>query len=454
MKLNKIILTAVSATALTAVCALAGPTRNVIDEVAWVVGDEPIFRSEIEEMYQQMRSEGENVQGDPYCTLPEKIAVEKLYLHQAKLDTIEAPEAQVMSAVDKRLQFFITNLGSKEKVEEYFRKPLPQLREQLLEMMRNNYIVEQVQQSLTKNVKPTPSDVRRYFSSLPEDSVPYVPMQVETQIITLEPNVPQQEIEDVKARLRDFADRVNRGEAEFSTLAIMNSEDDGSAMQGGELGFHGRADFVPEFSNVAFNLNDPKKVSRIVETEYGYHIIQLIEKRGDQVNVRHILLRPHVSSKDLSDAVHRLDSIRKEIVGNTFTFEEAAQYISQDKDSRNNRGIMVNQNNGSSRFEMQDLPVEVARRVETMQPGDISEAFIMKDATRNRDVAAVVRLTERIPGHKATLSQDYNQIKQMYENWRRQQILDEWVEKKIKDTYVRIEEGWDGCDFKYDGWLK
>lgn len=453
LKLKKIMLTATAIAALTAVYGLAQPTRNVIDEVAWVVGDEPIFRSEIEEMYQQMRSEGQSVQGDPYCSLPEKIAVEKLYLHQAKLDTIEAPEAQVMSAVEKRLQFFIANLGSKEKVEEYFRKPMPQLREQLLDVMRNNYIVEQVQHSLTKNVKPTPNDVRRYFSSLPEDSIPYVPMQVETQIITLEPNVPQQEIEDVKARLRDYADRVNRGEAEFSTLAIMHSED-GSAMQGGELGFHGRADFVPEFSNVAFNLNDPKKVSRIVETEYGYHIIQLIEKRGDQVNVRHILLRPHVSSKDLSDAVNRLDSVRKEIVGKKFTFEEAAQFISQDKDSRNNKGIMVNQSNGSSRFEMQDLPSEVARRVETMQPGDISESFIMKDATRNRDVAAVVRLTERIPGHKATLSQDYNLIKQMYENWRKQQILDEWVEKKIKDTYVHIEEGWDGCDFKYDGWLK
>lgn len=453
MKLKPIILTATAAAALTTICSLAAPTKNVIDEVAWVVGDEPIFRSDIEEYYQQMRSEGEPIEGDPYCSIPERIAVEKLYLHQAKIDTIEAPEAQVMSAVDKRLQFFIMNLGSKEKVEEYFRKPMPQLREQLLNVMRNNYVVEQVQQSLTKNVKPTPNDVRRYFDSLPEDSIPYVPMQVETQVVTLEPNIPQQEIDDVKARLRDYADRVNRGEQEFSTLAIMYSED-GSAMQGGELGFHGRADFVPEFSNVAFNLSDPKKVSRIVETEYGYHIIQLIEKRGDQVNVRHILLRPHVSSKDLSDAVHRLDSIRKEIVGKAFTFEEAAQFISQDKDSRNNKGIMVNQKNGSSRFEMQDLPSEMARRVETMQPGDISEAFIMKDEARNKDVAAVVRLTERIPGHKATLTQDYNLIKQMYEAWRKQQILNEWVEKKIKDTYVRIEEGWDNCDFMYDGWIK
>lgn len=453
MKLKPILTIPLSAVLLTSVCCLAKPHTNVIDEVAWVIGDEAIFRSEVEEMYQQMRSEGQLVEGDPYCSLPEKLAVEKLYLHQAKLDTIEAPEPQMIASVDKRLNFFIANLGSKEKVEEYFRKPLPALREQLLDITRNNYIVEQVQHSLTKDVKPTPNEVRKYFDSLPEDSIPYVPMQVETQIITLNPSIPQQEIDDVKARLRDYADRVNRGETPFSTLAIMYSED-GSSMQGGELGFHGKADFVPEFSNVAFNLSDPKKVSRIVETEYGYHIIQLIEKRGDQVNVRHILLRPHVSSKDLSDAVHRLDSLRKEIVGGAFTFEEAAQYVSQDKDSRNNKGIMMNQNNGSSRFEMQDLPPEVSRRVETMQPGDISEAFIMKDVARNRDVAAVVRLAERVPGHKATLAQDYNMIKEMYERWRKEQILKEWVEKKIRDTYVRIEDGWNNCEFKYDGWVK
>ncbi|MDE7161070.1 MAG: peptidylprolyl isomerase [Muribaculaceae bacterium] len=400
-----------------------------------------------------MRTEGTPLAGDPYCTLPEQIAVEKLFLHQARLDTIEAPENQVQSSVDRRLEFFVSNLGSREKVEQYFRKSFPALREQLLEVMRNNYITEQVQSNITKGVKATPNEVKKYFSTLPEDSIPYVPMQVEAQIIQLNPTVPKQEIEDVKARLRDYADRVNRGEIPFSTLAIMYSED-GSAMQGGELGFHSRADFVPEFSNVAFNLSDPDRVSRIVETEYGYHIIQLIEKRGEQVNVRHILLRPKVSSADLDLAVHRLDSLRKEIVGGTFSFDEAARIVSQDKDSRNNRGIMVNPKTGSSRFEMQDLPAEVARRIETMNVGDLSQAFVMKDQTKNRDVAVIVRLTERIPGHRATLTEDYNMIKQMYENHRRQEMITEWIEKKIKDTYIKIEEGWENCDFKYEGWIK
>ncbi len=451
MKLRNVM---IPAAACVALCALAAPVkRNVIDEVAWIVGDEPIFRSEIEDQYAQMRSEGTSIAGDPYCVIPERIAVEKLYLHQAKIDTVEAPEGQVQSSVDKRLAYFVDNLGSREKVEEYFRKPYAQLREQLLEVMRNNYIVEQVQSNLTKDVKATPNDVRKYFSALPEDSIPYVPMQVEAQIITINPVIPAQEIEDVKARLRDYADRVNRGESKFSTLAIAYSED-GSSMQGGELGYNPRSAWVPEFANVAFNLNDPNKVSRIVETEYGYHIIQLIDKKGDMVNVRHILLTPKVSDKDLRDATVRLDSLRKEIVADKFPFEEAAKYVSQDKDTKNNKGIMVNSLTGSTRFEMQDLPPEIAKRVELMQPGDVSEAFVMKDQKRNKDIVAIVKLTQRVQGHKANLSDDYNMIKEMYERMRKNEILKEWVEQKIKDTYVKIADGWNNCEFEYDGWIK
>ena len=444
---------------IAAVCGIisiksfASPKKNVIDEVAWVVGDEAIFRSDIEEQYRQMRQEGALPPGDPYCIIPEQLAVEKLFLHQAKLDTIVPPEGQVQAMVDRRMNFFIANLGSKEKVEEYFHKPLPALRDQLLEITRNAYTIEQVQSNLTKNLKSTPRDIRKFFESLPPDSIPYVPMQVEVQIITANPVIPRQEIEDVKAKLRDISDRVNKGEAEFSTMAIMYSED-GSAMQGGELGFHGKADFVPEFSNVAFNLSDPKKVSRIVETEYGFHIIQLIEKRGEQVNVRHILMRPKVGSEELKAALTRLDSVGAEIKDKKYTFEEAARYLSQDKDTKNNNGIMMNQQTGSSRFEMKQLPPEIAAKVENMKPGEVSEPFIMKDERKNQDVAVIVKLSERIPGHTANLADDFNLAKQMYEGFQREDIIREWIEKKIKETYVRIEEGWDGCDFKYAGWQK
>lgn len=439
-------------TLLAAAC-IAAPKKNVIDEIVWTVGDQPVFRSEVEDMYSQMRSEGAPLSGDPYCVIPEQLAVQKLYLHQARIDTIEAPESQVNSSVDRRLAFFEQNLGSREKVEQYFRKSYPALREQLRESMRTSYIVDQVQNNLTKNVKATPNDVKKYFASLPEDSIPYVPMQVEVQVIQLNPVIPRQEIDDIKARLRDYADRVNKGEASFSSLAILHSQD-GSAMQGGELGYHGKADWVPEFSNVAFNLNDPKKVSRIVETEYGYHIIQLIGKRGDQVNVRHILLQPHVSDKELSNSVSRLDSLRKEIVAGTVPFEEAARYVSQDKDSRNNNGLMANKMTGSSKFELQDLPSEIARSVENLQPGEISPAIVMKDPKRNMDVAVLVRLASRTPGHKATLSEDYNMLKQMAESNVKNEIIKKWVEKKIKETYVKINDGWESCDFQYEGWIK
>ncbi|MDE7465406.1 MAG: peptidylprolyl isomerase [Muribaculaceae bacterium] len=439
---------------MAAACVFAAPIKkNVVDEVAWIVGDEPIFRSEIEEQYSQLRSEGSSIQGDPYCVIPERLAVEKLFLHQAKVDTIVPPEGNVQNQAEQRLQMFVNNLGSKEKVEEYFNKPFSSLKEQIVDMIRTQYTVEMVKNNLTKGVKGTPNDVRKYYDQLSADSIPYVPLQVEVQIIQINPVIPAQEIEDIKARLREMADRVNKGEASFSTLAIAYSED-GSARQGGELGFAGRSRFVPEFSNVAFNLNDPKKVSRIVETEYGYHIIQLIEKRGDQANFRHILLRPKVSEKDLEQARVRLDSLRKEILADKFTFEEAAQFVSQDKDTKNNKGLMVNPQTGSSRFEMSQLPPEIARRVESMEPGELSDAFVMKDAAMNKDVVVVVKLTSRTPGHKATLTDDFHLMKQMYEEYQKDRIVTDWIEKKIKSTYTKIGDGWDGCEFQYKGWKK
>ena len=457
MKLKKLQMLLIMGFLITVTMLQGNAVTNVVDEVAWVVGDEAIFRSDVEEAYQQARSEGRSISGDPYCVIPEQLAVEKLYLHQAKIDTIEIPESSVRASVDQRIDYFVSQLGSKEKVEEYFHKTIPVLRESLVEMMKNNAIISQVQRNITADVTATPNEVRKYFDSLSPDSIPYVPMQVEAQILTINPNIPRQEIEDVKARLREYTDLVNKGEKDFSTLAILYSED-GSAMQGGELGFAGRAAYVPEFANVAFNLNDPKKVSRIVETEYGFHILQLIAKRGDQVNVRHILLTPKVSDKDLREATERLDSIRKEIVAGSFTFEEVTGVVSQDKDTKNNKGVMTNNNYESSlyrssKFEMQDLPSEVARKIEKMNPGDISEAFIMKNSS-HKDVAALVKLTNRIPGHKANLSDDYNLIKKMYEDHKRQLMLKEWLENKIKDTYVRIEDGWGDCEFQYEGWVK
>ncbi len=436
---------------LCAVSMYSFAQNNIIEEVAWVVGDEPIYKSEIEEQYMQMQYDKQPIDGNPYCVIPERMAINKLFLHQAKIDTVEVQDGMVMQQADSRINFFITSLGSKEKVEEYFRKPLPELKEQMMEVIREQYTIQQVQENLTKDIEATPADVRKYFSTLSADSVPFVPLQVEVQLITLNPVIPQQEIDDVKARLRDYTNRINSGESDFSTLAILYSED-GSSVYGGEIGFKGRAELVPEYASVAFNLNDTKKVSKIVETEFGYHIIQLIEKRGDRINTRHILLRPKVSEKDLTNALNRLDSIRTDIVDNNFSFEAGAQYISQDKDTRNNNGLMVNQQTGTTRFEMAALPQEIAKVVDTLQVNEISKPFIMVDPKSNKEIVAIVKLKNRIEGHKANMSEDYQMIKAMYENSTKAKIIEDWIRRKQKDTYVRIEEGWRNCEFQYD-WL-
>lgn len=427
--------------------------NNIAEEVVWVVGDEPIYKSQVEEQYNQMQYEKIDIAGDPYCVIPEQLAIDKLFLHQAVIDTITVEDATVAKEVNSRINYFVESLGSKEKVEEYFRKTIPEIREQYQEVMKNQYIVQQVKESLTKDVKVTPADVRKYYDQLDKDSIPYVPLQVEAQIITIKPIIPQEEIDEVKSRLRDYAQRVNSGESEFSTLAILYSQD-GSSVRGGEIGFRGRTELMSEYANVAFNLTDPKKASRIVETDAGFHIIQLIEKRGDKVNTRHILLKPRVSDKELTDGITRLDSLRADINAGKFTFEQAAQYVSQDKDTRNNQGIMYNEMTRSTKFQMSQLPQEVAKQVDKLKVGEISEPFIMVDEKTGREVVAIVKLKNRLEGHKATLSDDFEELKGMYETYRKNEILTEWIENKIKSTYVYIEDGWRDCEFQHEGWLK
>ena len=271
---------------------------NVVDEVVWVVGDEAILKSDVEEYRMDALYNGRRFEGDPYCVIPEEIAVQKLFLHRAKLDSIEVSEAEIIQRVDMMTNMYIQQIGSREKMEEYFNKTSTQIRETLRDNARDGLTVQKMQQKLAGDIKVTPAEVRRYFKDLPQDSIPYIPTQVEVQIITLQPKIPVSEIEDVKRTLRDYTDRVTKGEIDFSTLARLYSEDKASAIKGGECGFMGRGMMDPAYANVAFSLQDPKKVSKIVESEFGFHIIQLIEKRGDRVNTRHILLRPKVSEKN------------------------------------------------------------------------------------------------------------------------------------------------------------
>ncbi len=424
---------------------------NVIDEVVWVVGDEAILKSDIEEERIRAQYEGEKLDGDPYCVIPERLAIQKLFLHQAAIDSIEVSESEVLSRVEQQTNFYISQIGSKEKMEEYFNKTSTQIREQLRDNIRDGLTVQEMQKKIVGDIKVTPAQVRRYFKDLPSDSIPYVPTQVEVQIITIEPKIPQEEIDRVKGQLREYTERITSGNTQFSTLARLYSEDPGSAMHGGEMDFVGRGMLDPAFANVAFNLTDPKKVSKIVESEYGFHIIQLIEKRGDRIKVRHLLLKPKVAEEDLRAATARLDSIADDIRNNKFTFEEAATYISSDKDTRNNHGLMPNKENGTSKFQMQELPSEVAKMVDRMNVGEISKAFTMINE-KGKEICAVVKLKTRINGHKATITDDYQQLKDVVLERRRAEKLDKWIREKQKSTYVRINENWKNCDFKYPGW--
>ena len=433
------------------------PEHSVIDEVVWVVGDEPIMKSDVEQMRLQGEMEGMKWGGNPDCRIPEQIAVQKLFLHQAALDSIEVTESDIAQTVEQQINYWINSVGSREKLEEYQGKSLSQIRSDLHDDVKNSKMIQQMKRKIMSDVTVTPADVRRYFKNLPEDSIPLVPTEVEVEILVKKPRIPQSEINRVKDQLRSFTDRVTKGETSFSTLARLYSEDPGSARQGGEMDYAGRGTLDPAFASVAFNLTDPKKISKIVESEFGYHIIQLVDKRGDKVKVRHILLKPKVSAEDLNKALGRLDSIAADIKDGKFTFEAACSYLSEDKDTRNNHGLMAYTDNQTgkitSRFQMKDLPTEVASVVNTMKVGEISAPFKMVDH-RGKTVAAIIKLINRIDGHRAKITEDFQTMQEVVMQKESEKKLHDWVVNKIKNTYVRMNDRYKGCDFEYQGWIR
>ena len=427
----------------------------IVDEVIWVVGDEAILKSDVEAMRIQGQQKGMRWKGDPDCAIPEQIAVQKLFLNQAIIDSIEVTESEITQGVEQYLDNMITAIGSREKLEEYHKKNLSQIRADLRESYRERQMVQGMQQKIAKDITVSPAEVRNYFKDLPQDSLPFVPTEVEVQIITQTPRIDQEEINRVKEQLRDYTDRINKGEATFQTLARLYSEDPGTARRGGELDYTGRGMLDPAFANVAFGLTDPKKISKIVESEFGYHIIQLIDKRGDKIKVRHILRKPIVSDEAITKALNRLDSIRTNIIEGKFPFEAGASLISDDKETRNNNGLMANvtQEGRTSRFQLADLPPEVARAVDTLSVGNISAPFQMINE-RGKTVCAIVKLKSRTEGHKATITEDFQVMKNLVLNKRREEKLHQWVVDRIKSTYVRINERYRNCDFEYEGWVK
>ena len=424
---------------------------NVIDRVEWVVGDKAILRSDIEEAIRYWQSNGRRFDGDPYCIVGEDLAVQQLFLHQAAIDSVEVDEAQIIRQVDAQMNYVIRQIGSKEKLEEYFDKSSSEIREMYREQLYNMKMMDAMKRKIVGDIKVSPLLVRRFCDALPKDSFPFVPEQVEVQIITLEPEIDIEEIERVKSELRDYTERVTSGETSFSTLALMYSEDPGSARVGGELDFRGRGELDPNFATVAFNLTDPNKVSKIVESEYGYHIMQLIEKRGDRVKVRHILRKPVCSTENIKKMLLKLDTVTMDIKEKKFTFEEAAGAISDDKDTRNNYGIMYNKQTASSHFSLEELPADVARVIDGLKPEVISQPFIwMLD--NGKTVCAIAKVRSRTEGHQATIADDYETLRMMYQAKLSDERIQEWIKQKQKDTYVRVNKDSRSCEFKYPHW--
>ncbi len=431
---------------------------SIIDEVIWIVGDAPILLSDVETARLQGEMDGTDWNGNPDCVIPEQLAIQKLFLHQAEIDSIEVSESEVAQSVERQINYWLQMVdGNREKLEEYKRSTIPELRLQLQDDFRNRLLIDKEREQLVEDITVSPADVRRYFNDLPEDSLPIIPTEVEVEMIARYPKVEQEEIDRVKDELRDYTDRVTRGETSFATLARLYSEDPGTARQGGEFeDYVGRGILDPAFATVAFNLTDPKKISKIVESEYGYHIIQLVDKRGDKIKVRHILRKPTISPEAINTAMLQMDSLANDIRDGKFTFEQGASYFSDDKNTRNNNGLMANFNETgqTSKFEMRELPSEIAKTVDTLQVGQISQPFQMISEMNGKLQCVIVKLKSRVETHRATITEDFQAMKDIVLAKRKDEFIKDWIQKKIKSTYIRISDRYRDCDYEYEGWVK
>ncbi len=457
--IKRIVTLALACTALYSLdTAQLQAQKNIVDQVVWLVGDEPILLSDIETQKLRLRSEGHKFEGNPDCLIPEQIAVQKLFLNQAKIDSIKADETQVSRSVKVWENYVISQLGSKEKVEEYFNKPFNKIKEDQRKEMRNGEIVRAMQRKITQNVQVSPSEIRNFYNALPQDSLPYIPQTIEVQLITLEPKVNLAEIDRIKSRLRTFVTDINDGKRDFATLARLYSEDKRTAIRGGEYGFVGKSSLEADFADVVFGLNDDKRVSQIVKTEDGYHIVQLIEKRGDMVNFRHILMRPEANEKALVQATERLDSLKQAIKDNKFTFSDGAKFYSENKDTRNSGGLMTNKNQesdfyGSAFFRYEDLPQDISKQAYELKEGEVSKPFIYKQRN-GKELVALIRLRAIHPEHLANLNNDYRTIKELALARKRETEINRWIRRKQKETPIVIRVRYSDCEFRYPGWVQ
>jgi len=419
----------------------------VVDRIIAVLGKNMILESDIEAQYQQLKAQGavDGAAGDVKCMILDKMLRDDLLLNQAELDSIEVTESDVDRSLDQRLRYFISQFGTQEKLEEYYGKSIIEIKEEFREMVKNYMLVEKVQEEITKNVTVTPNDVRTFYRNIPPDSIPLISAKVEmTQIIKIPPVSMEQKVM-IKEKLRDLRRRILAGE-NFATLAILYSEDPGSAAKGGEIGFFGRGELYPEYEAAAFKL-EVGEVSDIVESKAGYHIIQLIERKGDYINTRHILLMAKPSPEDLERARIQLDSVLTLIRNGEMTFEDAALKYSDDP-GKASGGYMINPYTGTTWFEMDQLEPQVSFVINKLEVGQISSP-VPAQTEEGKDAYRLIKLKDRIEPHRANLNDDYSLITENALAMKKEEKIKEWVNNNVENAYIMIIDDYKTCDFDY-----
>ncbi len=423
--------------------------KVVIDRVIAVVGNSPILKSDVINQVRELEAQNVSLGPDPFCAVLNEALYQKLLFNQAMIDSVEVSDDRVEQVLERRLRFFIQQIGSRERLEAYYGKTVDELKDEFREVVREQELSQQMEQEITKNVSITPAEVRRFFNQLPPDSIPMVESEIMLAKIKKVPPVRQEETDEVKSRLQGFRERVLQGER-FSTLAILYSEDPGSARNGGELGFRGRGELFPQFEAVAFGLR-PGEVSEVVETPAGYHIIQMIERRGEQINVRHILIQPKVSPEDALAVRNELDSIRTIIQDGEMTFAEAALKFSEHP-GRINQGLMVNPFTGTNRFRSEDLEPSLFFVIDGLDVGEVSEP-LPTSTEEGRTAYKIVSVRSRRDAQVANMQDDYDYIQQMALQQKKRQAVDRWVRRRLQSTYVFIHPDHHHCSFDF-GWIK
>jgi peptidyl-prolyl cis-trans isomerase SurA len=426
---------------------LISQEKVIVDKIVAIVGKNEILQSDIENQYLMLQAQKQNADK---CEIFESFLVQKLVVNQAKIDSIEINDANVELQLENRMKYFIDQAGSKEKLEEYYKRSIFQIKEDMRDPLREQMLMQKMQGEITGNVKITPTDVKKFYENLPQDSIPLVNSQVEYLQIVKYPPYSDQSIYQMKQDLLGLRKRILDGE-KFSTMAYLYSEDPTSARNGGEIGFMSKGELDPDYARVAFGLK-MNAVSNIVETQFGYHIIQLIGKADDRINTRHILKKPKATDKEIKLALSKLDSIVTFIKADSFSFERAALFFSEDKNSRLSGGKMVNQNSGSTKFENEQLPQEDYYVIKKLKVNEISEPFMSKDENK-KDVFKVIKLISRTEPHKANLKEDYQLLQDLTMEAQKQKVLQDWVAEKQKVTYIRIDDSYKSCKFKSNGWF-